>query len=192
MPVTELRTRQLRLVPASVEHLRAELAGDDSFSQLLRAQVPPSWPPGEYDVDAQRYFLDCLESAGDDGVGWYGWYAVRPADDLTPCTLVAGGGYFGPPAADGIVEIGYSVCPESRRRGYATEIATVLAAHASRLPGVTLVIAHTTLDNPGSVAVLERSGFVAVGAGTETDTIRFEYALADTPQRPMVSEVQSA
>lgn len=175
MIATELRTTHLRLVPARAEHLRAELAGGETFSELLRAQVPPSWPPGQYDEDAQRYFLGCLESAGQTGTGWYGWYAVRPADGLAPCTLVACGGYFGPPTGEGVVEIGYSVCPEWQRRGYATEIASALAAHACRSPGVTTVIAHTDIDNPGSVAVLERAGFVRVGVGPEPDTIRFEY-----------------
>jgi RimJ/RimL family protein N-acetyltransferase len=41
---------------------------------------------------------------------------------------------------------------------------------------VTRVVAHTTAANPASVAVLERSGFVAAGAGAEPGTLRFEYA----------------
>ena len=39
--------------------------------------------------------------------------------------LVAAGGYFGPPAG-GSVEIGYSVIPEARERGYATELVEAL------------------------------------------------------------------
>lgn len=96
-------------------------------------------------------------------------------DAEAPPTVVAAGGYVGPPDEAGVVESGYSVCPEWRARGYATELTRALAAHAAAQPGVTRVIAHTTAANPGSVKVLERSGFVAAGAGAEPGTLRFEY-----------------
>jgi RimJ/RimL family protein N-acetyltransferase len=176
MIATPLRTARLTLLPASAAHVRAELASHDEFAGLVGAAVPASWPPGEYDEGAQRYFLDRLTEAGDGGVGWFGWYAVRAADALAPATVVAGGGYFGPPSDDGVVEIGYSVCDEWRGRGYATELAGALAAHAAAQPGVTRVIAHTTAANPASIAVLERCGFIHVGPGAEPGTMRFEQA----------------
>jgi RimJ/RimL family protein N-acetyltransferase len=73
------------------------------------------------------------------------------------------------------VEIGYSVCPEWRGRGYATEVVRALAAYATRIATVQQVLAHTFAANPASVAVLTRSGFVAAGAGAEPSTLRFEY-----------------
>lgn len=172
-----LRTPRLTLVPATAAHVAAELAGHDAFAAYLGADVPTSWPPGEYDEPAQRYFLDCLIRDEADGVGWYGWYAVRPSDAEAPATVVAGGGFFGPPSAEGVVELGYSVCPEWRGRGYATELAAALAAHAVRQPSVTRVVAHTTAANPASVRVLERSGFVPAGPGTEPGTLCFAFVL---------------
>jgi RimJ/RimL family protein N-acetyltransferase len=176
-----LRTAHLTLVPASAAHVRAELVGADAFGALLGAAVPASWPPGEYDAAAQQYFLECLTETGDLGTGWYCWYAVRDADAEAPATVVAGGGYFGPPSETGVVEIGYSVCPEWRGRGYATELASALAVHAARHPGVTRVVAHTAAGNPASVRVLERSGFAPAGSGEEPGTLRFQYASADAP-----------
>jgi RimJ/RimL family protein N-acetyltransferase len=88
---------------------------------------------------------------------------------------VAGGGYFGPPTEAGVVELGYSVCPEWRGRGYAQELARALAAHAARQPRVTRVIAHTTAANPASIRVLGGSGFVPDGTGAERGTLRFAY-----------------
>jgi [ribosomal protein S5]-alanine N-acetyltransferase len=177
MIATELRTARLTLLPASALHVQAELAGASVFGALLKAAVPASWPPGEYDEPAQHFFLDCLRTAGDAGVGWYGWYAIRAADTEAPATVVAGGGYFGPPTEEGVVELGYSVCPEWRGRGYATELASELAAHAAGQPGVTRVLAHTTAANPASIRVLERSGFALAGAGTEPGSLCFRYAL---------------
>lgn len=171
-----LRTERLKLVAATASHVAAELTGGELFAAHLGAAVPTSWPPGEYDASAQRYFLDCLKRGGAAVVGWYGWYAVRPADEAAPATVVAGGGYFGPPDEHGVVELGYSVCPEWRGRGYATELAGALAAHAARQASVQRVIAHTTAANPASIRVLERSGFVPVGVGTEAGTLRFQFA----------------
>ena len=168
-----IQTARLRLVPTSADHVRAELEAPARFAALVEAAVPESWPPGEYDADAQRFFLDRL-LAEPGNVGGYGWYAIRAADGDAPATVVAGGGYFGPPAFDGTVEIGYSVCPEWRGRGYATELARALVAHALSHPGVTRVIAHTTAGNPASIRVLQQSGFTCVGPGGEPGTLRFE------------------
>ncbi len=168
-----LRTAQLILMASSPGRVRAELTGRTAFSALLGAHVPDSWPPGEYDRDAQHFFQEQHAAMGDAGAGWFGWYAIRDATDDTPRTVVACGGYFGPPGDDGAVEIGYSVCPEWTGRGFATEIAQALAAHALQRPGVTLVQAHTSPDNPASIAVLERSGFANTGPGVQPDTLRF-------------------
>lgn len=169
-----LTTPRLRLFAATAEAVRAELTDVSRFAALLAAEVPASWPPGEYDADAQRFFLEQLE-ARPALAGWLGWYAVRPAEAARPATLIGAAGYFGPPSDTGEVELGYSVCPEWRGRGYATELATALAQHAAAQPGVTRVLAHTTRENPASVLVLERSGFVAAGAGREPGQLRFEY-----------------
>ena len=170
-----LRTRSLLLVPASAAHVRAELEGRDRLGALLGATVPTSWPPGEYDRAAQEFSLGCLTTEGPDGVGWYSWYAVRRNDREHEATLVGSGGFCGPPGADGTVEIGYSMCPEWRGRGYAAEMAGALAQHAAAQPGVARVIAHTAASNPASIAVLERVGFALAGPGPEAGTLRFEW-----------------
>lgn len=72
-----MRTPCLTLVPASAAHVEAELAGAAPFAALLGAEVPGSWPPGEYDEPAQRYFLDRVSQAGEARVGWYGGHAAR-------------------------------------------------------------------------------------------------------------------
>lgn len=58
------------------------------------------------------------------------------------------------------MELGYSVCPEWRGRGYATEISRAIAAHALRQPEVTAVVARTDVQNQAAIAVLRRSGFL--------------------------------
>jgi RimJ/RimL family protein N-acetyltransferase len=87
---------------------------------------------------------------------------------------VAGAGYLGPPAEDGSVEIGYSVIPEARGRGYASEIVQFLVARAFSFAGVQRVIAQTQESNLASSTVLARCGFVAVGPGAEAGGVRYE------------------
>ncbi|MGC4001238.1 MAG: GNAT family N-acetyltransferase [Anaeromyxobacter sp.] len=170
-----LRTRRLRLVPATVEHLRAELEGREAFAAALGAEVTESWPPGEYDGAAIGFFLARHEALGAAAEGWFGWYALTvPARADERPMVVAAAGYLGPPGPEGTVEIGYSVIPEQRGRGHASAIADALAARALRLPGVERVVAHIMMGNEPSQAVLLRAGFARVGPGRETGTLRFE------------------
>jgi RimJ/RimL family protein N-acetyltransferase len=87
---------------------------------------------------------------------------------------VACGGYFGPPSADGSVEIGYSVVPECRRQGYATEVVQALVTRAFAVPGVSRILAEADRENVGSITVLMRSGFRRMGTGREPHYDRFQ------------------
>jgi RimJ/RimL family protein N-acetyltransferase len=159
-------TARMRLIAAQLAHLRTELADSSQLAALLGVEVPASWPPGEYDRDAIVYFLSQYEIRGPEAIGWYGWYAVRREEGDSAAQLVGAGGYFGPPTADGTVEIGYSIADEVRGEGYGTELAQALTDRALRQPGVRRVIAHVQADNVASHKVLKRAGFrfAAVGA----------------------------
>lgn len=165
---------ELTLVASTLDHLEAELNAPDAFPALLAASVPTDWPTGEYDAGAIAYFRDRLAEGGPAVVGWYGWYAIRESESGQPRLLVGAAGYFGPPDAEGTVEIGYSVVPRWQGRGYASQMVRALVQHAFSSGRVQRVIAHTTASNPASVAVLRRCGFIAVGAGEQPGTFRFE------------------
>jgi RimJ/RimL family protein N-acetyltransferase len=171
--LTPLQTPRLGLVPATADLVQAELDGHDAFASLLGAAVPQSWPPGDYDESAQRYALRRLQGGGDASVGWFGWYAIRPGDDVLSDMVVAIAGFYGPPSAEGVIEIGYSVCPEWRGHGYATEAVRALTEHAFAQAGVKRILAHAYLANPASVRVLERCGYTRLGPGTAPGVIRF-------------------
>jgi [ribosomal protein S5]-alanine N-acetyltransferase len=82
---------------------------------------------------------------------------------VDPEGVVGHAGFHGPPDADGAVEVGYTVLPHLRGRGYATEALRALVADAAAVPGVRVVRASVSPDNAASLAVVRRVGFVHVG-----------------------------
>jgi [ribosomal protein S5]-alanine N-acetyltransferase len=177
-----MRTARLELMAARLEHFDAELEGHGPLKSLLGAEVLPSWPPGEYDRYAITYFRDRLAEGGDALAMWYVWYAIKTATADHPPTLVACGGYFGPPSPDGTVEVGYSVVPECRRHGYATELVQALTKRAFDTPEVRRILAETDVENVASIGVLARCGFRRMGSGREPHYDRFQ--LDRVEQRP--------
>lgn len=175
-----MTTERLDLVAATLAHLEAELESPRRLEAMLGAQAPEGWPPGEYDRPAIEFFRDRL-AENPAAEGWYGWYAIERAAGGEPNVLVGAGGYFGPPGADGVVEVGYSILPDFRGKGYATEIVRALVARAFETPGIARVIAHAFPSNAGSIKVLERAGFSAAGPGREPGTVLF---VLDRPSRP--------
>jgi len=171
-PFASIDTPHLRLVPATIEVLRAELQSPEALADAIGARVPIGWPPGVYDRDAAEFFLARLIEGGEPAAGWYSWYAIlRPDGDLSP-TLVASCGYFGPPA-DGIAEIGYSVVEAFRNRGIAAEMVEALVSRAFEWPGMRQVVAEVHQENAPSIAVLTRCGFRRIGAGRGPVDLRY-------------------
>jgi ribosomal-protein-alanine N-acetyltransferase len=168
------RTAHLELVAATVPHLEAELSGAEALGVMLDVPVAEGWPPGDLDRHALEFFKARLQAAGESAVGWYNWYGIALDADGRRDSLVASAGYLGPPEDDGSVEIGYSVVPAARRRGYATELVEFLAARAFKFHPVRAVTAHTLESNAASAGVLLRCGFIRVGPGAEPGTVRYQ------------------
>ncbi len=161
-------SERLDLIPASLEHVCAELEGPEGLADLLGVHVEPGWPPGDYDRNAQEFFRDLLKEGGNGLAGWLVWYGVLRGNASRPSMLVGAGGYFGPPEDDGTVEIGFSIMPSRRNSGYATELAVMLVSNAFRDPRVKRVIAHTVPGNLASANVLSRCGFSFEGKDGES------------------------
>ncbi|ARE76033.1 GNAT family N-acetyltransferase [Streptomyces sp. Sge12] len=65
--------------------------------------------------------------------------------------------------ADGAAELGYRIAEKAAGRGLATAAVREARGLAVAQYGLTVLRAVTTLDNPGSRAVLARTGFVPTG-----------------------------
>ncbi|WP_328681589.1 GNAT family N-acetyltransferase [Streptomyces sp. NBC_00322] len=64
---------------------------------------------------------------------------------------------------DGSAELGYRIAEQAAGRGLATAAVDEVCALAAAEYGLTALRAVTTLDNPGSRAVLARTGFAPTG-----------------------------
>ena len=72
-------------------------------------------------------------------------------------------GFHGPPDGRGMAEMGYTVLPPFRRRGYALEAARGMMDWAARERGVRLFRLSVSPDNAPSLAMAAKMGFRRVG-----------------------------
>jgi [ribosomal protein S5]-alanine N-acetyltransferase len=151
-----IESERLRLVPLTPGLLEAVLEGGDTpFA------VPDDWPD-EHDANFLRLRLRQLR-ADPTRAGWPVFAIVLPG----PNALIGHIGYHGPPGANarndpGAVELGYTVFPEHRRQGYATEAVRALIDHA-RERGIGRFIASVSPNNEPSLRLVRGLGFVEVG-----------------------------
>jgi [ribosomal protein S5]-alanine N-acetyltransferase len=91
-----------------------------------------------------------------------GWFARAVVDEDTGL-VIGHAGYHGPPDEAGMVEVGYSVDPRYRRRGFARAMLAELLRRAEAEPQVRTVRASIGPDNAASLATVAGFGFVQVG-----------------------------
>ena len=91
---------------------------------------------------------------------WTLGFAVVHRDERE---VIGSAGFKGAPDAGGVVEIAYGIVPTFEGRGYATEAAYALVAHALSSGLVQRVRAHTLPTKNASTRVLTKCGFQRVG-----------------------------
>ena len=136
--------------------LAAQILASDraAAAESIGATLDPEWP--------LRDLLDILPAhiaLRDDDLPFGVWVIVERSTN----TVVGDIGFHGPPRADGTAEIGYSIVPSRRGRGYATEAARTLIDWARLQARVRRIVARCLPDNAASIKVLERLGFVRDG-----------------------------
>jgi RimJ/RimL family protein N-acetyltransferase len=166
-----LQGSRVRIEPIGAERARALLAG--------RPEPEVAWEEG-FPLPP---LLASLQRVIDDPAGpvrfgpFYAYVIIRRADGLA----VGDAGFFGPPGADGEVEIGYALAPRARGSGLAGESVTLLADWALSQPGVRAVCARVEPGNAASVRLLDRLGFIADGRSEQY----LRYVLTRRQERPV-------
>jgi len=170
-----IETERLELVWLSPQLVEAIL---EARHDELGFTVPDGWP----DAHDRRFLAYRLRQMGSDEA--LGRWLVRGI--VLPGTgeLIGHVGFHGPPGINSLkapdaVEVGYTIFPEHRRQGYATEAVVGLLDWA-RGEGIHRFVASVGPGNEPSLAIVRRLGFVEVGRHwDDEDGEELEFELAD-------------
>lgn len=153
---TSIETGRLRLRPVAPSDAPAitPLVSDWEIARQT-GSIPHPYPEG----GAERWISDIRTCQA------YGLalaLAIERKEDarLIGCITLETDPSGKPPA------LGYWLGREWWGKGYATEAATALTGHALSALGLDRIEALVFPDNPASVRVLEKAGFIRVGGGT--------------------------
>jgi ribosomal-protein-alanine N-acetyltransferase len=163
-----IQSPRLNLIAATTQLIEKDIEGRKFLAEALGVNVPDSWPPDLYGPRAMHFTLTQLGDATEQG--WSFWYLTTKD---VPGELVGICGFKGWPDESGSVEIGYSILSCYQRRGFATEAVQRLIGWAFSHYNVNEVSAETLPHLTQSIRVLEKNGFVRVGAGSEAGVIRY-------------------
>ena len=146
-------TAHLTLIPEAA--LEALLAGSlETASEIMGLALPDVYLTKSW---LWRYRLDQIRADPDSAPWLVRAVYSRPAE-----AVVGHAGFHGPPDAVGMVEIGYAIVPEFRRRGYARAAVGQLMAYAAA-HGARVVRASVSPENVASLALIRSYGFQHVG-----------------------------
>lgn len=149
---------RVRLVEMTEPVLTALAAGDtETAGALVGAELGEHFASEEM-LWLSKYRLGQIRAVPS-RAGWLANVVV----DADGGWAVGHAGFHGPPDERRMVEIGYSVVPELRRRGYARAILIELLRRADDSPEVATVRASIRPDNTASLATIAGFGFEWVG-----------------------------
>ena len=150
MRTLRLLTERLELTPLPARAAAALPQNREEASRALGVRLPAEWPhPGLWGlVHRQANVSTDTERFGI-------WVMI----ERNSGSVIGDIGFHGPPDDAGTIEIGYSVIPDRRRHGFATEAANALIAWALSQHDVRLIVACCDPNNAASICTLERIGF---------------------------------
>ncbi|MBA2721246.1 MAG: GNAT family N-acetyltransferase [Chloroflexi bacterium] len=149
MDLLRIRGPRLDLTPLPATAAAALPDDRATASRVLVAALPDAWP--------QADLLDVLpmQAAAEPDDERFGiWLMIERETN----TVVGDIGFLGPPDG-GRVEMGFSVIPDRRRRGYATEAALALGDWVLGEPGIDELVARSEVANEASAKTLAGTGF---------------------------------
>jgi [ribosomal protein S5]-alanine N-acetyltransferase len=160
-----LVTERLRLIPITLDAIEAVLDRDQPRAEaLLGAQFPPAWPNDQL-LDVGFPFSRTALRANPE-VRLWGDSMVLLRDE----PRIVGSVVFHGRPTDGVAEIGYSIEPDSRGNGLASEATFASVMWAFAQPGITAVQATTFPWHTASLGVIRNLGMHHV-ATREHDTL---------------------
>ncbi|HEX6516802.1 MAG TPA: GNAT family N-acetyltransferase [Nocardioidaceae bacterium] len=150
--------KRVRLVALPPGAMRALVNGQTEAASELAGVRLSEFLAGAECTWLWRLRLDQIER-DPRSAAWVARAAVAEPEEV----VVGHAGFHGPPDEAGVVEVGYTVDPAFRRRGYARAMLRELLRWAAGDPSVTRVRASISPDNVASLATIDGFGFTQVG-----------------------------
>ena len=171
--IPNIATPRLELVSMSVPFMEALARKDLATASTEIGASVPVWIADELE-NFLKYRLTQLRVDPSIRI-WLGRAMVLTEDDGSR-RVVGSIGFHGPPDAEGRLEVGYSVDPPYRRRGYARESVQALFDWAHSEHGITRFVASISPDNEASLNLTAAYGFKQVGEQMdEIDGLEFVF-----------------
>jgi [ribosomal protein S5]-alanine N-acetyltransferase len=135
----------------------------EEAAELARVELPDGWPA---EADLGFLGLRLRQMREDPAVQEWLVRAVTLRRAGRP--MVGHAGFHGPPGTNATgradaVELGYTVFPDHRGRGYATEVAEALMDWATTEHDIRRFIASVAPENAPSLAIVRKLGFEQTG-----------------------------
>ncbi len=146
----------------------------DDAASILAAELPDEFPR-----KGERRFLELRQGQMRKDERFQEWC---PFAVVLEGRMIGHAGYHGPPGVNtrqnpDAVELGYTIEPDYRRRGYATAAATELIRRAQER-GIHHFIACSSPGNEPSLAIIRGLGFVQTGEEMdEEDGLEYVFEL---------------
>jgi RimJ/RimL family protein N-acetyltransferase len=155
-----VRSQRLELALLTLEQLDAVAAGDTSgLAAALGAVVPREW------ADDVRWLAGIRARQARERPADAPWLlrAIVRAEAEAPREVIGYLNFHGAPDDAGRVEVGYTLLPGARGRGYALEAVRAAFDWAGRERGIHRFRASVAPDNERSLNLIRKLGFMHTG-----------------------------
>lgn len=154
---TEIETKRLKLLACPLELAALIAGGGKGIYKKYGLQKAPNWPLNDTTEILPEYVVSLQSDPA--LLGWGIWLVILKESSV----IIGDIGFLSKPDSKGRTELGYSIAPTYRNKGYATEAAGSLLAWAFLKDDVKKVKARCKPDNAASIKVLERVGMRPLG-----------------------------
>jgi RimJ/RimL family protein N-acetyltransferase len=164
-----IHSPRLELIALSPDFLEASIRGDlETAARLVDLIIPQEWLEAKWLMELR------LEKMRENPI-LQSWL-LRGIALRETRTMIGYIGFHTMPGADylksyapGSVEFGYTIFPDYRRKGFASEAAQAMMDWASREHSVTRFILSISPTNEPSIRLAQKFGFRKIGSFTDFD-----------------------
>jgi len=164
-----IHSARLELVVLSPDFLSASLRDDlEAASRLIDLSIPQDWLEAKWLIELRLAKIRVNPALEPWLLRAIGLRETRTMVGFIGFHTLPGAEYLNPYAPDS-VEFGYTIFPEYRKKGYASEAAQALMDWAAREHGVRRFVVSVSPENEPSLRLARKLGFRKVGSVTDPE-----------------------